>query len=83
MSCTMILLPYGQGSNSVMQSDWLKTFECDVMIGHYYAVMPAHYVKCSKILDLERSTKWLRCNGFKHDTSFVVIRVDEHALSIG
>ena len=32
-----------QGSNSVMQADWLKTFECDVMIGHYYPVMLAHY----------------------------------------
>ena len=24
------LLPYGQGSNSVMQAIWLKTFKCDV-----------------------------------------------------
>ena len=39
-----VLLPYGQGSNSVMQADWLKTFECDVMIGHCYPVMPPHYV---------------------------------------
>ena len=36
------LLPYDKGSNSVIQSDLLKTFECDVMIGH--PVMPAHDV---------------------------------------
>ena len=36
------LLPYGQGSNSAMQADWLKTFEYDVIIGHYYPVMSAH-----------------------------------------
>ena len=36
------LLPYCQGSNSVMQSDWLKSFEYDEVIEHYYSIIPAH-----------------------------------------
>ena len=39
-----LLLPCSRGSNSVMQPDRLKKFECDVMKGHYYPVMPAHHV---------------------------------------
>ena len=38
----IMLLSYGQGSNSVMQSDWLKVFECDVISGQYETVMPAY-----------------------------------------
>ena len=36
-----MLLLYGQGKgrNSVMQLEWLKTFECDVIIGYYYPVI--------------------------------------------
>ena len=39
------LLPYGQDSYSVLQADWLKMFEFNVIMGHYYPVIPAHYVK--------------------------------------
>ena len=38
------LLTYCQGRNSVMQADLLITFERDVMIGHFYPILPAHYV---------------------------------------
>ena len=41
-SLDLFLLPYGQVSNSVIQSDRLKTCKCDVMMGHYYPVIPAH-----------------------------------------
>ena len=37
-----VFLPCGQGSNSAMQADRLKTFEHYVMIRRYYPVMPAH-----------------------------------------
>ena len=31
--------PIGRAS-----TDWLKTFECDVMIGYFYTVVPTHFV---------------------------------------
>ena len=42
-----LLLPYSHVSNSVLQADWLQTFECDVVMGHYYPGMPARYVTTS------------------------------------
>ncbi len=66
-----LLLHYCQGSNSVKQSDLLKTFEFYVLIRHYYPHY--YYVKRSKLLDLDGSTKWLPGNSFKHDTSFWVM----------
>ena len=36
--------PSHQGSNSVISSNWLKKLEWDLMIGHYFPVMLAHYV---------------------------------------
>ncbi len=50
------LLAYGQGCNSVLQLDCMKRFECDVMIGRYYPLMPARYVKYLKFFSLELST---------------------------
>ena len=46
--------PYVQGSNSVMQGDWLKTFESDAMIGHH-PVMPAHCVTTQFLIRHEAS----------------------------
>ena len=43
-SLEFVFLPYDRGSSSVMRANWLKTFEFDVVIGHYYPVMPAHYI---------------------------------------
>ena len=40
----ILVLPFCQSSNPAIQSDCLKTFKCDVMIGHYYLAVPAHYV---------------------------------------
>ena len=60
--CVHSLLPYDQGSNSVIQSDWLKTFECDVMIGHYYPVMPAH--------DVTTQLRTTTNQWFEHDQQF-------------
>ena len=35
-----LLLPCGQGNNPAIPAERLKTFECDVMIGHYHPVKP-------------------------------------------
>ena len=38
-----------------MQADWQKTFEFDVMIGHYYPVMLDHYITTQLRI---RNTDW-------------------------
>ncbi len=64
----------------VKQSDWLKIFEYDVVIGHYWPEKPAHYIKNSKILGLNAAP-----NGFvvmASNTNFVIIDGQENAMPI-
>ncbi len=51
----LVLLPYGKGHNNIIQSNWLKILECDVI--RNMALLPGNARLCYQTLEIFRFIK--------------------------